>query len=208
MPDVPLHPDLLPRALKQQTIKQNAQDINPNPNINFDFEENSLFQEGVMLETFQRLDKYFFQNPKELGDLISKEKLVHKFLPKQTDIDKILEVIQRKILKCTHLPVEVKETQVGYLHSPYFKDLYLYLLQNRLPSSKSAIRKLETLSEKYVLLDSLLFRISPEKDTVVLSIPETCADKIITLYHKSLFAGHQGVIKTYLTINDKFLYLI
>ena len=35
-------------------------------------------------------------------------------------------------------------------------------------------------------------------------IPETCADKIITLYHKSLFAGHQGVIKTYLTISDKF----
>ena len=33
-------------------------------------------------------------------------------------------------------------------------------------------------------------------------------DKIITLYHKSLFAGHQGVIKTYLTISDKFLYLI
>ena len=30
-----------------------------------------------------------------------------------------------------------------------------------------------------------------------------CADKIITLYHKSLFAGHQGVIKTYLTISDK-----
>ena len=24
------------------------------------------------------------------------------------------------------------------------------------------------------------------------------------LYHSSLFAGHQGVIKTYLTINDKF----
>ena len=31
-----------------------------------------------------------------------------------------------------------------------------------------------------------------------------CADKSITLYHKSLFAGHQGVIKTYLTNNDKF----
>ena len=28
-------------------------------------------------------------------------------------------------------------------------------------------------------------------------------DKIKTLYHKSLFAGHQGVIKTYLTISDK-----
>ena len=93
---------------------------------------------------------------------------------------------------------------MGYLYSPYFKDLYLFLSQNKLPSSKSDIRKLETLSEKYVLLDSLLFRISPEKETTVLAIPETCAHKLITLYHKSLFAGHQGVIKTYLTISDKF----
>ena len=80
----------------------------------------------------------------------------------------------------------------------------MYLLQNKLPSSKSAIRKLETLAEKYVLLDLLLFRISPEKETAVLAIPETCADKVITLYHKSLFAGHQEVRKTYLTISDKF----
>ena len=83
------------------------------------------------------------------------------------------------------MPVEIKEYKVGYLYSTYFKDLYLYL-----PSLKSAIRKLETLSEKYVLLDSLLFRISPEKETAVLAIPETCVDKIITLYHKSLFARH------------------
>ena len=126
------------------------------------------------------------------------------------DMDKILQVIQRKILKGTHLPVEVREIQAGYLCSPYFKDLYLYRLQNKLPSSKAAIRKLETLSEKYDLLDSLLFRISPEKEAVVLAILEMCADKIITLYHKSLFAGYQGVIKAYLTIRDKFFipYLI
>ena len=120
-------------------------------------------------------------------------------MPKQTDIDKILEVIQRKVLKGTHLPVEVKEIQGGYLHSPYFKDLYQYLLQNKLPTSKSAIMKLEALSEKYVLLDLLLFRINQEKETAVLAVPESCADKIITLYHKRLFVGHQGLIKTYLT---------
>ena len=102
------------------------------------------------------------------------------------------------------MPVEVKEIQSGYLCSPSFKDLYQYLLQNKLPSSKSAIKRLETLSEKYVLLDSLLFRIFPEKETTALAIQEMCVDKIITLYHKSLFAGHQGVIKTYLTISDKF----
>ena len=207
MPDVPFHLDPLLRPpaqpIKQNmTHKQNVQNINPN--INFDFEENSPFQEGMMSETFQRLDKSFFQDPKELGDLINKGNFVHKYLPKQTDIDKILEVIQRKVLKGTHFPMEVKEIQAGYGCSPYFKDLYLYLSQNKLPSSKSAIRKLETLLEKYVLLDSLLFRISLEKETAVPAIPEMCTDKIITLYHKSLFAGHQGIIKTYLTISDKF----
>ena len=60
------------------------------------------------------------------------------------------------------------------------------------------------LAEKYVLLDFLLFKIIPEKETAVLAVPETCADKIITLYHSSLLAGHQGVIKMYLTISNKF----
>ena len=144
-----------------------------------------------MSETFQRPDKTFFQNAKELEDLINKGNFIHKYLPKQMDIDKILEVIQRKVLRGTHLPMEVKEIQAGYLCSPCFKDLYLYLSQNKLPSLKSAIRNLETLAEKYVLLYSLLLQISSEKETTVLAIPETCTDKIITLYHKSLFAGHQ-----------------
>ena len=100
--------------------------------------------------------------------------------------------------------MEIKEIQAGYLCSPYFKEPYLYLSQNKLPSLKSAIKKLKKLAERYVLLDSLLFRISLGKETTVLSIPETCADKIKTLYHKSLFAGHQGVIKTYLPISEKF----
>ena len=43
----------------------------------------------------------------------------------------------------------------------------------------------------------------PDKETAVLAIPEMCVDSIIALYHLSLFAGHLGVIKTYLTINDK-----
>ena len=115
--------------------KQNSQNIQDiNSNINFDFKENSSFQEDIMSETFQRPDKSFFPDPKELGDLINKGNFVHKCLPKQTDIDKILEVIQRKVLKGTHLPMEVKEIQAGYLYSPYFKDLYLYLSQNKLPS--------------------------------------------------------------------------
>ena len=58
-----------------------------NIKLNFDFGENSPFQEGVMSETFQRPDKSFLQEPKELSYLINKENLVHTYLPKQTDID-------------------------------------------------------------------------------------------------------------------------
>ena len=37
-------------------------------------------------------------------------------------------------------------------------------------------------------------------------LPEfhVCHNNIIALYHLSLFAGHQGIIKTYLAISDKF----
>ena len=55
MPHVPFHLDPLLRNPKQQPIKQNIQEIVPK--INFDFEENSPFQEGIMPETFQRPDK-------------------------------------------------------------------------------------------------------------------------------------------------------
>ena len=42
-----------------------------------------------MSKTFQRAEKSFFQEPKELGDLINKGNLIPKVLPKQIDIDKI-----------------------------------------------------------------------------------------------------------------------
>ena len=105
-----------------------------------------------------------------------------------------------------HLSVTIKEFQVGYLNILYFKDIYLYMAHNKLPSSKAGIQKVEALAEKYILLDSLLFKIStmPEKEIAVLAILEMCVNSIIALYHWSLFAGHQGIIKMYLTINGKF----
>ena len=145
--NVPLNQESSPSSPSVETV---------NPNINLDFAEISPFQEGVISETFQRLDKSFFQ--------------------------------------------------ARYLTSSHFKNIYLYLSQNKLPTFKTAIKKIETLAERYILLDSLLFKITPEKESAVLAVSETCIDKIITLYHSSLFAGHQGVIKTYLTISNKFLF--
>ena len=131
-------------------------------------------------------------------------------MPKQSDIDKILEIIRKKVLKGTHLPLTIKEIQAGYLCSLYFKDIYQYLVQNRLPSKKAVIKKVEVLAEKYILLDSLLFKLITisGKEGALLAILETCADKIITLYHSNLFAGHQGVIKLILQLMIDSLFQI
>ena len=74
------------------------------------------------------------------------------------DIDKILDIIKRKVLKGTHLPLTIKEIQAGYLSSPYFKDLYL-LSQSKLPSKRSSVRKVEMLAANFILLDSLIFKL-------------------------------------------------
>ena len=75
-----------------------------------------------------------------------------------------------------------------------------------MPHKRHAKCKIEALAESFILLDSLLFKLVTvlDKEKELLAIPEACADKIIELYHTSLFAGHQGVIKTYLTISNKF----
>ena len=121
-PDVSLH--LPHRSLPKQ---QNVEKVIPNNNnsgSNLGIEENSPFQEGIISKIIQRPDKMFFQKPKSLDDIIDTGNLIHKFLPKQTDIDKMLQIIQRKVLKGTHLLIEIKDIQTGYLHSPYFKEIY------------------------------------------------------------------------------------
>ena len=45
-----------------------------------DIEENSLFQEGIISETYERPDMSYVQEPYELTDLIDTTKLIQKFL--------------------------------------------------------------------------------------------------------------------------------
>ena len=73
-----------------------------------------------------------------------------------------------------------------------------------MPHKRHTRCKVEALAESFILLDSLLFKLVtvPDNKKALLAISEACADKIIELYHTSLFTGHQGVIKTYLTISN------
>ena len=75
-------------------------------------------------ETYKSPDKSYLDQPQELTGLVDSTKLMHKYLPKQVDVDKIISMIKRKVLKGTHLSLTIKEIQAGYLNSLFFKDLY------------------------------------------------------------------------------------
>ena len=71
----------MPRS--QESSQSSSGIENVNPDINLDFEESSPFQESVISEFFQRPDKSFLQDPKELNNLINMGNLILNFLPKQ-----------------------------------------------------------------------------------------------------------------------------
>ena len=106
---------------------------------------------------------------------------MQKYLPRQADIDKILDIIKRKVLKGMHLPLTIKEILAGYLTSSFFKDLYRYLAQNVMPHKRHTRHKVEALAESFILLDFLLFNMETilDKEKALLAIPEACVDKII-----------------------------
>ena len=82
-----------PKPLDQLIKKQDASDMKT------DIEENSPFQKNIISEIYERPDKSYFQELIELKDLIDINNIIQWYLPKQTDRDKILEIIRKKVIK-------------------------------------------------------------------------------------------------------------
>ena len=105
------------------------------------------------------------------------------------------------MLRDTNLCVYLRDLKASYLTSPHFRDIYLYLLQNRLPLGKGAARRLDLrLARNYLILDGLLFKIldngKGNLDTV-LCIPTSKVHILLNAYHSSILGGHTGITKCY-----------
>ena len=69
---------------------------------NLDFGETSPHQEGIITEMYESPGKSYLEKLQELSDLVDSIKFIHKYLPKQRDIDKIMDIIKRKCLRNSH----------------------------------------------------------------------------------------------------------
>ena len=148
-----------------------------------------------------------FIMPPSLEHVVDVTKITHKFLPKQGEVERLIKQINRKVLRDTKLSGLLKDLKAAYLTSPHFKDIYLNLLQNRVPFNKSAAKHLENNARQYMIVNGLLFKLvdsgRDEPDTV-LCIPTSRVHVLLDFYHPSIMGGHAGITKCYQTISQHF----
>ena len=111
------------------------------------------------------------------------------------------------MLRDTNLCVDLRDLKAAYLTSPHFRDIYLYLLQNRMPLRKGAAKRLDQNARNYLILDGLLFKMLDEEEgnlDTVLCIPTSKVYILLNAYHSSILGGHTGITKCYHTISQRF----
>ena len=114
-------------------------EINYPENINLEFPEgkveqdketNPPYQEEIFEQEYNRPTEKHYKESLELKKKqVNMSKCIYNLLQKQTVLNKILKLRERKILKGIHLPMSMKAIHTGYLTSPFFKNIYLYLAQ-------------------------------------------------------------------------------
>ena len=129
-------------------------------------------------------------------------------IPKHKNLDPLLKLLETKILRQVHLPTSFRDLHGAYLHSPHFRDIYLYLLQNKVPHNPHKRSRVISPSTDYMLLDNLLFKIVKDHITKeykpLLCIPTSKIEMLLQYFHSSIMGGHMGITKTYMTISQRF----
>ena len=137
--------------------------------------------------------------------------IIHKHIPRQSDIDKIVKNIETCVIHSLELPIQAQYLVKAYHHSTHFCDIYQYITDGKLPSSVEAQNCIRAKALNYVVINNFLFRIDTQKDRdldkgnlFLLVIPEKYEPIIFNTYHDFLSAGHQGPYRTAMTIRQKF----
>ena len=148
-----------------------------------------------------------FIPPQSLDKVVDLSKTAYKFLPKQGEIDRLLKQIEEKVLRDINISNKLRDLKAAYMESPHFRDIYLNLMNAKVPFNKEATRRMENSVRDYMTLDGLLFKVVPQgKDDyeMVLCIPTSKAHILMDMYHSSLIGGHTGITKCYQTICRRF----
>ena len=163
------------------------------------------------VNTIRPLEIKYTQTPQALVPIDTPLSIIHKHIPRQSDIDKIVKNIETHVIHSLELPIQAQDLVKAYQHFTHFCDIYQYITDGKLPSSVKAQNCIRAEALNYVVINNFLFRIDTQKDRdlnkgnlFLLVIPEKYKPIILNTYHDSLLAGHQGPYHTVITIRQKF----
>ena len=145
--------------------------------------------------------------PPALSEHAKGKTMVAQNLPKQSDIDRLMKQLNRKILTQTRFPSSLKDLEAAYCNSAAFKDIYQFLRYNKLPTNRRLAKRIEANALDYYVLGTLLFKYVHQKsgdEEAVLCIPPSKIDFILDMYHGTLIGGHQGMNKTLKTLSSRY----
>ena len=202
--EVPLPNRESPEVTRQYPVSTGHPDVPQDP---FDTQMEVPFSEDTVEPVFKKPEITDFEIPPVLEEMIPDGSLIHKHLPKQADIDKIVTQINRKYLRRMHLPCNLKDMQAAYMQSPHFCDIYNAIMFNRYPKHRKAIEKLhQAMLSQYVIQGGLLYiylKNNFGEQEPVLCVPPSKIDIFLDQYHTSLLGGHSGITKCYQTLRQR-----
>ena len=85
--------------------------------------------------------------------------IICKHIPRQSDIDKIVENIETCVIYSLELPIQAQDLVKAYQHSTHFCDIYQYITDGKLPSSVKAQNSIKAEALNYVVINNSLFQI-------------------------------------------------
>ena len=85
--------------------------------------------------------------------------IIHIYIPRQSDIDKIVKNIETCIIHSLELPIQAQDLVKAYQHSTHFHDIYQYITDGKLPSSTKVQNCIRAEALNYIIINHFLFRI-------------------------------------------------
>ena len=87
------------------------------------------------VNTIRPLEIEFTQTPQALVPIDTPLSILHKHIPRQSDIDKIVRNIETCVIHDLELPIQAQDLIKAYSHSTHFCDIYHYVTDGKFPSS-------------------------------------------------------------------------
>ena len=106
----------------------------------------------------------YTQTPQALVPIDTPLSIIHKHIPRQSDIDKIVKNIETCVIHSLELLIQAQDLVKAYQHSTHFCDIYQYIIDGKLPSSAEAQNCIRAEALNYVVINYFLFRIDTRKD--------------------------------------------